>query len=71
MSGMSGIYEISDKIWTPECSTPNGYKLVIHRYYTEIVPVDVNIPKTPIKTTRFMYMAEEEDLKNEKNEKNK
>lgn len=45
----------SEKIWTPESSPPTGYKLVIHRYYTEIVPIGVNIPKTPIKTGRFMY----------------
>lgn len=37
---------------TPQSSIPNGYKMVIHRYYTEIVPVDSNIPQTPVKTKR-------------------
>lgn len=31
-----------EKIWTPDYSPPTGYKLVVHRYYTEIVPIGVN-----------------------------
>lgn len=42
-------------IWTPDCSPPPGYKLLVHRYYTEIVPIHVNVPKTPLKTHRFFY----------------
>jgi hypothetical protein len=41
--------------WTPDCSPPPGYKLLIHRYYTEIVPIELNVPKTPIKKHRFFY----------------
>jgi hypothetical protein len=66
------IRNIHSKIWTPECSPPPGYKLVIHRYYTEIVPININIPTTPIKNLqRFLYNYESNDSNdnNESNEK--
>lgn len=58
---------MSDKtsIWTPESLPPPGYKLIIHRYYTEIVPIGFNVPKTPVKTNRFMYDKDEKDEKDE------
>ncbi len=47
-------------LWTPESSPPPGYKIVVHRYYTEIVPIGTCVPKTPVKTNRFMFEKNEE-----------
>jgi hypothetical protein len=42
---------MKDNIWTPESIPPPGYKIVVHRYYTEIVPIGAFVPpKTPVKT---------------------
>ena len=56
------MYSISigeDNLWTPSSNPPPGYKLVIHRYYTEVVPIGFNIPKTPVKPGRFIYDRDE------------
>ncbi len=53
-------------LWTPDSSPPPGYKLVVHRYYTEIVPIETNVPKTPVKTNRFMFEKNEEEKDIEK-----
>ena len=54
-----------DNIWTPCSIPPKGYKLVVHRYYTEIVPKKVNVPKTPVKKMNYLFNKEN----NENNEK--
>ncbi len=41
------------EIITPKTIPPKGYKLIIHRYYTEIVPINTVIPKTPLKTNKM------------------
>jgi hypothetical protein len=42
---------MKENIWTPESIPPPGYKIVVHRYYTEIVPIGAFVPpKTPVKT---------------------
>jgi hypothetical protein len=58
-----------DELWTPSSTPPPGYKLVIHRYHTEIVPNYVNIPQTPVKTHRFMYESyiKQKIINNDKN----
>lgn len=50
-----------DNLWTPESKPPPGYKLIIHRYYTEIVKKGLNVPKTPVKTRRFLYESENDN----------
>ena len=68
----NNIKETNDNIWTPSSIPPEGYKLVVHRYYTEIVPKKVNIPKTPMKKMNYfnlIYLIKRKrrKLKNKRN----
>jgi hypothetical protein len=53
-----------DSIPTPYSYVPSGYKLVIHKYYTEILPIEINIPQTPVKKNRnFIYTDDSKKYK--------
>jgi hypothetical protein len=56
-----------DDILTPLSVPPKGYKLLVHRYYTEIVPVNINIPKTPIKKRYDKFFFKESKNKENNN----